>query len=182
MANRLIRSCCAALALLAAPCAAPDSAAAATPTPIPTVVLPLDMQVEMQMGDIGLVPEPTKAEQARIGLATGELRRLMSETGRYEVLDISAREADIRKAAPFNKCNGCEVEIAKAAGAKLAVTGVVQKASELLLNVSLFVRDVTTGEVIKSMAVSIRQNNDESWLRAIRSLVKNRLATEEETK
>ncbi|MDX2289400.1 MAG: DUF3280 domain-containing protein [Hyphomicrobiaceae bacterium] len=144
-----------------------------------TAILPFDMAIEQQMGQVGLLPEPTKLERARLKLVTDELGKLLGQTGRYAVVDLSGYAAEIDKASPFDRCNGCEVEIAKKVGADLAVTGLVQKASELLLNVSIYVRDVASGNLTKSMAVSIRQNSDEGWLRAVRSLVKNRFAEEE---
>ncbi len=162
------------LALAVAPAAVADDAKVAA-----TAVLPFDMVIELQMEQVGLLPEPSKMEKARLKVVTAELARLLADTGRYRIVDLSGLAGEIDKASPFDRCNGCEVDIAKKAGAELAVTGVVQKASELLLNVSIYVRSVATGELVKSMAVSIRQNNDEGWLRAVRLLVKNRFAGED---
>lgn len=144
-----------------------------------TAVLPFEMIIELQMGHAGLPPTPSSAEQARLALVTGELTRLLKETGLYDPLDLTAVNSDISEKAPFNSCDGCEAEIAKKAGADLSVLGVVQKASEMLLNVSIFVRDANDGTLRNSMSVSIRRNDDEGWLRAVRWLVRNRLSSKE---
>lgn len=144
-----------------------------------TAVLPFEMVIELQMGHMGLPPTPSPAEQKRLDLVTGELTRLLKGTGLYDPLDLTTVNCDISEMAPFNSCNGCEAEIAKKAGADLSVLGVVHKASEMLLNVSIFVRDANDGKLHNSMSVSIRRNDDEGWLRAVRWLVRNRLSSKE---
>lgn len=158
----------------------PGPAIASPQSAVPkTAVFPFEIIIEQQMGDLGLPPVPSKAEAARLKLITDELTRLLQETGKYAPLDLSPVNSDIVKKAPFNWCNGCEVEVAREVGADLSVLGVVQKASAMLLNVSIFVRDVKDGTLRQSMAVSIRENNDEGWLRAVRWLVHNRLSGQE---
>ncbi|MEL7049180.1 MAG: DUF2380 domain-containing protein, partial [Pseudomonadota bacterium] len=76
------------------------------------------------------------------------------------------------------KCNGCDADLAKKVNATQAITGTVQKSSATLMNISIFVRDVASGEIVNSMAVSVRQNTDAGWLRGVRWLVRNRLVKE----
>lgn len=147
-----------------------------------TAVFPFEIVIEQQMGHVGLPPVPSKAEQERLKLVTGELTCLLRDTGQYAPLDLAPVNSDIEEKAPFNSCNGCEADIAKKASADLSVLGVVHKASETLLNVSIFVRDANDGTLRNSMSVSIRRNNDEAWLRAVRSLVRNRLSVKEPEK
>ncbi len=160
----------------------PGPAIASPPAAPKTAVFPFEIIIEQQMGDLGLPPVASKPEQARLKLVTDELTRLLRETGKYEPLDLAAVNSDIVEQAPFNQCNGCEVEVARKAGAELSMLGVVQKATAMLLNVSIFVRDVEGGTLRRSMAVSIRENSDEGWLRAVRWLVHNRLSDQEPQK
>jgi len=60
-------------------------------------------------------------------------------------------------------------------GADLAMTGVVQKVSALILNINIYVRDTQSGQLIASMSVDLRGNTDESWSRAMNYLLRNRL-------
>lgn len=151
--------------------------AAATPSlALPKVaILPFDIRDAEIEGDPFQKPKDT--DIARMRLVADELKKLMETTKTFEVVDLSAYAADIEKASPFNKCDGCEVEIAKKAGADLAVTGFIDKLSDALISMQLFARDTTTGEMKKTMSAEIRGNTDELWLHGIRYLWKNRFNT-----
>ena len=95
-------------------------------------------------------------------------------------LDLAGLASEIEKASPFDKCDGCETEIAVKAGADLAVTGFVDKLSDALISLQLFVRDAKTGEMKKTMSAEIRGNTDELWLHGLRWLWRNRFAPVEE--
>lgn len=138
-------------------------------------ILPFDIRDAEIEGDPFAKPKDT--DIARMQLVAAELKKLMETAKMYEVVDLSAYAADIEKAAPFNKCDGCEVEIAKKAGADLAVTGFVDKLSDALISLQLFARDTATGEMKKTMSAEIRGNTDELWLHGIRYLWKNRFNT-----
>jgi len=60
-------------------------------------------------------------------------------------------------------------------GADFAVSGWVQKVSNLILNMNIIVRDAKSARVILLKSVDIRGNTDESWSRAIDWLVRNQL-------
>ena len=111
----------------------------------------------------------------RIDLASAELRRLLAESDQVRIVDLAPRAAEIREKAPFNKCNGCEEDIARALGADLEVTSIVQKTSNLILSFAVTVKDLRTDKAIRAGQVDIRGNTDENWLRGVRWLVKNRL-------
>ena len=51
----------------------------------------------------------------------------------------------------------------------------VQKVSNLILNLNIEVRDAATDQPVYASSVDIRGNTDESWLRAVDWLVRNRL-------
>jgi len=75
----------------------------------------------------------------------------------------------------MQNCRGCEVSLARKAGAAISVTGWVQKVSNLILNITVVARDVTTGMVISAGSVDVRGNTDESWSRGLSYLLRNRL-------
>lgn len=117
---------------------------------------------------------PKPEEMRRLDLITQEVRRRLKEAG-YVVLDLSSQQAQIREATPFRNCNGCELPIAQALGAQIEVIGLVQKVSNLILNINFQLRDAATGEVLRAGSADIRNNTDESWLRGVSYLVRNRL-------
>jgi hypothetical protein len=67
------------------------------------------------------------------------------------------------------------VQYAQQLGADLAITGVVQKVSNLILNMNLYIRDAHNGQLITSMSADFRGNTDETWSRTTSYLLRNRL-------
>ncbi len=117
---------------------------------------------------------PKPAEAARLTLITDEMRRKLSAAG-YDVLDLAPEKALIEEATPFRNCNSCELPIARKLGADIEVIGLVQKVSNLILNINFQVRDVATGKVLRAGSADIRSNTDDSWMRGVSYLVRNRL-------
>jgi hypothetical protein len=114
-------------------------------------------------------------EMRRLSLVSDALRRMLSERG-LAAIDLTPARERIQKAAPLTRCNGCELDLARDLGAELAVTGLVQKVSNLILNINVAVREVGSGRTIRAGSVDIRGNTDESWLRGMSYLVRNRLS------
>lgn len=114
-------------------------------------------------------------ETKRLILISDILREKLSESGLYEIADITPLKPQIEDAGYLHSCNGCEVKIAAQADAQLAVTGVVQKVSNLILNINVYMRDVKTGQMLRSASADIRGNTDQSWSHGISWLARNRL-------
>ena len=102
------------------------------------------------------------------------MRRQLTESGKFQLLDISPVNA-AADGSNLQACGGCDVQFAQRIGADLVITGVVKKISTLILNLTIFVRDVHTGQLITAMNADFRGNTDESWTRAMSYLVRNRL-------
>ena len=125
-----------------------------------------------------MVPQYNQDDLRRLKLVADELKALMQKDGRYEIVDLTAFNAEVDKASPFDKCDSCETPIADKAGAELAVTGVANKFSNALISLQLYVRDVKSGEMKKTMSAAIQGNTDELWLHGLRWLWKNRFNNE----
>jgi hypothetical protein len=117
-------------------------------------------------------PKPEEAK--RLAMITAEMRNKLTAAG-YEVVDLSPQKAQIEKDAPFRNCNGCDLDIARALNADIEVVGLVQKVSNLILNINFQLRDVADGKVLRAASADIRNNTDESWMRGISYLLRNRL-------
>jgi hypothetical protein len=158
------------LIVLVAALVAGSAAAVAGPK---AAVFPFELNdVSLEAELVGRRPEETR----RLALVTDEMRRLAARDLGYEVLDLGALGADVEKAAPLYKCDGCEVDLARRVGADVAITGYVRKVSSLILKVFINVRDVNSGKLTKIHQVDIKGSTDETWLRAVRYMVKNGLA------
>ena len=71
------------------------------------------------------------------------------------------------------KSNHRDTSIAREMGARYAISGEVQKVSNLIIAVNLYVRDAETGENVRAGAVDIRGNNDDSFRRGYSYLLRN---------
>lgn len=118
---------------------------------------------------------PRADEQARLAKLSGELRERLAKSGRIDVVDIDLVAARAR-ASDLQACGGCAVSLARELGAQLAITGWVQKVSNLILNMNIVVRDADGGQVVWGKSVDMRGNTDESWSRALDWLLRDYLS------
>jgi len=113
-------------------------------------------------------------EQARLESTSARLRQRLVESGRFSLVDIAPVAAEAR-ARNLQACGGCDVRLARQVGAELAVTGTVQKVSNLILNMNVYVREADSGRLAAAASADFRGNTDESWSRALDWLARNRL-------
>jgi hypothetical protein len=122
----------------------------------------------------GEVNGPRADEHDRLMRVGDQLRKQLAESGKYHLLDIAPVNAAAH-GSNLQACGGCDVQYAKQLGADLAITGVVQKVSNLILNINIYLRDVHTGRLVTAMSADLRGNTDETWSRATSYLLRNRL-------
>lgn len=113
-------------------------------------------------------------ETARLAMLGDQLRQAFSAAPGYSLADIGpVRQA--ANARNLHACPGCGRKLAAQVGADLVVTGTVQKVSNLILNINIYIQDVATGDRIQVASADIRGNTDESWRRGLQWLIRNRL-------
>jgi hypothetical protein len=113
-------------------------------------------------------------EHERLLHISDQLRNELGQSGRFELLDMSALNV-AAQGRNLQACGGCDVQLAQQIGADLVITGVVQKISNLILNMRIYLRNVHTGRLVTTVNADLRGNTDESWSRATSYLVRNRL-------
>jgi hypothetical protein len=113
-------------------------------------------------------------EQVRLVKIGDQLRKELGESGKFQMLDIAPVNAAAHQ-SNLQACGGCDVKLAKQLGADLEITGMVQKVSNLILNINVYLRDVETGRLVAAGSADMRGNTDESWSRAMRYIVRERL-------
>ena len=99
----------------------------------------------------------------------------MNDSGRYKLVRIPHDLQSAVAAAPINSCNGCERDFALRAGTDLAAWGTVQKVSNLILNINVYMEDAKAKKMIFVKSVDIRGNTDESWQRGLNYLLQHYL-------
>jgi hypothetical protein len=149
------------------------SAATAAPTEPAKSVALLNVQFLNDHEDL----EPTTdAERARLALIASLFKAKLEASGRYTFVSIPAGAAGKIAAGPaIGACGGCEFGYGKELGADTVAWIVVQKVSDLILNINVYMGDVATGKLAFVHSVDIRGDTDESWTRGITYLVKNYL-------
>ncbi|MBO1075543.1 DUF3280 domain-containing protein [Roseomonas marmotae] len=128
----------------------------------PPAVIVYDLELYDTSG-IPALPE----QDARLHWLAAEMRESLAASGRYRVIPAPP--------LPDGPCNGCELTAAQQQGADLVMTGLVHKVSNLILKMTLTLREVPSGTVRGSWTADFRNNTDESWQRAMRWLLRNRI-------
>ena len=143
-----------------------------TGSPVSIAVLNLELiNTSLEGASYGVDPAETK----RLALVSDVLRDLLARSGKYRVKELRPAAASIADAGLVHSCNGCEIRIAGSLGADHVLTGTVEKVSTLILTISLFEKDVASGELVRVAIAQIRGNTDQSWTRGVKWLVRNRL-------
>jgi hypothetical protein len=133
--------------------------------------------VHFQNDNEGLEPT-SNAERARLKRTGEEFTRLLAESGRYKIVPTTPEvEAKIASGQPVGGCGGCEIDFGGALGADLVAWIRVQKVSNLILNMNVYIADVKSGRMLLTKSVDLRGNTDDSWSRSLRYLVKNSVLT-----
>jgi hypothetical protein len=132
---------------------------------------------DLEMVDTSL-EDPTRELRAddrdRLQRTGEQFRKELGESGKFRILDISPVNAAAHQ-NNLQACGGCDVKLAQQLDADLEMTGMVQKVSNLILNIRVYLRDVRTGRLLAAVNADMRGNTDESWSRTTRYLVHERL-------
>jgi hypothetical protein len=121
------------------------------------------------------------AEDAlQLGRVTDEARRLISQSGRYDLIDVGGAEGEPVKSHDLRQCNGCDAAIALKLGADQSMVGIVTRITRTDYAVTYRIRDARTGAVIAVEQTDLRIGADYSWNRGAAWLIKNRLLKDQE--
>ncbi|MGH7101389.1 MAG: DUF3280 domain-containing protein [Acetobacteraceae bacterium] len=160
------------LSLLAGGAASALAPVAAAGAPaLPTAFLPFSL-LDTSRPNPGERPDP--ADVARLQLVRAEVIRMLEKSGEYAPVDLAPIARAITQ-NDFYGCAGCAVQLAGEVHAKAVVTGLVQKISLLIVDMSITIRAVPGGRVIAAGSAGLRGDNDLAWQRAAAWLVAYRL-------
>jgi len=141
------------------------------------VKLPSLAVLDFELLDDQNNPATKAAQVVRLHNATLQLRQELQARRLYDVMDSSPSrdlQDKLRSQQEFiYRCDDCAAQIGVVLGADLVMTPWVQKVSELILNLNVQIYDVKAGKVIFSKSVDMRGNQDQSWSRAVRYLVRD---------
>lgn len=119
----------------------------------------------------GEQPEQT----ARLAMLGDLLRARLAEGGDYALIDLAPIRPEIEASLPLFRCGGCQLELARKAGAGYALNVIVRKVSTLVQEIALILADVERDDVVAFHSVSIRNNSDDAWRRGLLYILDHRL-------
>jgi hypothetical protein len=140
----------------------------------PVKIAVFDFELEDFSGGGGIVPESDQ-DREQLRLATETVRRLLTESGRYSLVDVSHADAPEVTAGSLHKCDGCDAAIARKLGADQSLVGIVNRVSRMEYGVTFQLRDARTGKTVSVERTDLRMGANYSWDRGAAWLVKNRL-------
>lgn len=131
--------------------------------------------VHFQNDNEGYEPT-TDAERSRLKAISMAFKEQLAASGKYAFVPIPASEQqEIDAGQPVGACGGCEYDHGRDLNVEHVAWIRVQKISNLILNINVYMADVPTQKVTFIHSVDLRNNTDESWMRGLNYLVQNYL-------
>ena len=139
----------------------------------PAVASVAFLGVLLQNDNEGLDPT-SDAERARQQKVEDLFKSTLEATGRYKFVPVTD---DVKKKMAagqhIGQCAGCELQYGKDLGADAVAWVEVQKISNLILNMNVYMAGTADPKLNYVHSVDIRGNTDESWTRSLTYLLKN---------
>jgi hypothetical protein len=140
----------------------------------PVKLAVFDFELEDFSGGAGIIPESDQ-DREQLKLATETARRLLVESGRYSLVDVSGADAANVRAHTLRQCDGCDAAIARKLDADQSLVGIVSRITRTDYAVTFKLRDTRTGSVLAVEQTDLRIGANYSWNRGAAWLIKNRL-------
>lgn len=119
-------------------------------------------------------------EETRLDRTTQTLRDGYDASPLYTTMDgAQAKDVDspyarLAQDGIVSQCLGCEADLARAIGATHSLGCLVHKVSNLIMSITIYMRDANTGAILEQHSADLRGNSDQSWERTAQWLLKNR--------
>jgi Protein of unknown function (DUF2380) len=161
-----------ALAILLAGSVIAGAAETAAPSSVKIAVFPFEL-ADFSAAAPYVPADDIDREQLR--LSTEEARRLIVESGRYQLVDTGTASEQIAKAVPLRDCNGCEAGIAAGLAADQSMIGIVTRITRTEYAVTYKIRDARSGGLVDVQQTDLRMGANVAWSRGARWLIQRRL-------
>lgn len=143
--------------------------AGASPSPPRLAFLGLRLQ-----NDNEILEPTTEAERNRISIIEKQFTSSLEAARSYSIVPLTNDiRAKISSGQFVGSCGGCEAAFGKELKVDRVAWITVQKVSNLILNMNLYMADPATDKLTFLKSVDIRGNTDETWSRSLNYLLKN---------
>jgi hypothetical protein len=157
--------------LLSAACFPVLAADAEKPSPVKIAVF--DFELEDVSPASSLVGKTT-GNPAVMGIVSSEARRVLAQSGRYSLIDVSKVDAKPATEKSLRNCDGCEADIALQLGAEQSLIGVVKRVTQTDYYVLIQIRDARTGKILNEQEANFA-GADDGWASGVRMLIKHQV-------
>jgi hypothetical protein len=145
---------------------------AATPAPVQIAVFDFELE---DMSAAGSANDVAASDAAYLSDVTSGVRELLTQSGRYQLIEAGGANAEAARKHDLRDCDGCDASIAKDLGADQSLVGVVRRISRTEYIVRFRIRDVRTGAVVSKGDSGLRMGANYSWSRGAVRLVRDRV-------
>src|SRR5947207_15784153 len=159
-------------AIVLAALAVAGAAETAAPSPIKMAVFAFELE-DFSAAAAYIPPDDVDREQLR--LSTEEARRLIAQSGRYQLVDVGAVNDEAAKTGKLRDCGGCEAKIAAGLDADQSMIGIVTRISRTDYAVTYKIRDARSGALVDVEQTDLRAGANSAWSRGARWLIERRL-------
>jgi hypothetical protein len=121
----------------------------------------------------------TSSSEAAMEKVSGEARRMLGESGRYNLIDVSRIDAKPVREKALRNCEGCESGYALQVGAEQALIGVVRRITQTDYYVQVQISDARTGRVLNQQSANFAGGPD-GWASGIRMLLRHQVLVSED--
>ena len=150
----------------------PALAADAEKSP-PVKIAVFDFELE-DVSAAASLPGETVADSTRLKDVTSEARRVLAQSGRYSLIDVSKVDAKPVSEKSLRNCDGCEAGMALQLGAEQSLIGVVRRVTQTDYYVLIEIRDARTGKILNQQEANFA-GGDDGWASGVRMLIKHQV-------
>jgi hypothetical protein len=116
----------------------------------------------------------TTSNAAAMEKASSEARRVLAQSGRYSLVDLSKVDAKPVTEKSLRNCDGCEAGIALQLGAEQSLIGVVRRVTQTDYYVLIQIREARTGKILNQQEANFA-GSDDGWPSGVRMLIKHQV-------
>lgn len=119
--------------------------------------------------------EPTSdSERSRIKAVEEIFKKELENTGNFTFVPLTDEiKSKILTGQAIGECGGCEFDYGNSLNADISAWILIQKVSNLILNINLYMVDIHSRKIILTQSVDIRGNTDLSWTKGMKYLIQH---------
>jgi len=139
-----------------------------------TKIAVFDFELEDTSAGGGLIP-PDSYDIQYLGQSTEQAKRLLTESGRYELVRTDQADLTATKQHGIRNCGDCEGKIAQQLGSHQAMLGVITRINRTEYTLLIKITDAQTGSVISTSYTNLRMGANYAWPRGVKWLMENQV-------